>query len=167
MLTDVEAAETAIRQAWADVPAPDLTGVPHTDYWDDATAQVFAGHAPLEVDIASGEFSAAEPLFDLPACAAGAYLAPFLLALLKELRFQLQFGVFTEIITRAHTISALADEQFQADVVRGSLSPGAQTAVAQTAAVMITHSEELAITPDNLARLERLLDLDQGRPPRE
>ena len=117
--------------------------------------------------VASGEFSAAEPLFDLPASAAGAYLAPFLLALLKELRFQLQFGIFTEIITRAHTTSALADEQFQADVVRGSLSLGAQIAVAQTAAVMITHSEELAITPDSLARLERLLDLGQGRPSRE
>jgi hypothetical protein len=159
VLSEIEAAAAAIREAWSTVPAPDLAGVPHTDYWNDTTERVFAGRAPLAVDIASGDFSAAEPLLDLPAAAAGAYLAPFLLALLKELRFQLQFGLFTEIITRAHTISALADEQFQADVVRGALPPAAQNAVARTAAVMIAHAEELAITPDNLARLGRLLDL--------
>ena len=43
--------------------------------------------------------------------------------------------------------------------MRESLSPAAQHAVAGTAAVMIGHAEELAITPDNLTRLGTLLDL--------
>jgi hypothetical protein len=163
VLSDLDEAVAAIREAWSTMPAPDLAGVAHTDYWDETTERVFAGRAPLAVDIASGDFSVAEPLLDLPDAAAAAYLAPFLLALLKDLRFQLQFGIFTEIITRAHTISMLADEQFQADVVRGTLPPAAQNAVALTAAVMISHADELAITPDNLARLGRLLDLRRER----
>ena len=43
--------------------------------------------------------------------------------------------------------------------MRESLSPAAQHTVAGTAAVMIGHAEELAITPDNLTRLGTLLDL--------
>lgn len=159
MLSDIDEAEAAIREAWSTMPAPDLASVAHTDYWDDTTERVFVGRIPLAVDIASGDFSVSEPLLDLPDAAAAAYLAPFLLALLKDLRFQVQFGIFTEIITRAHTISILADEQFQADVVRGALPSAAQNAVARTVAVMIAHAEELAITPDNVARLRRLLDL--------
>jgi len=127
VLSDIEAVEAAIREAWSTVPAPDLADVPHTDYWNDTTARVFAGRAPLAFDIASGDFSAAEPLLDLPAAAAAAYLAPFLLALLKELRFQLQFGIFTEIITRAHTISALADEQFRSTSSGGRCRPPRRT----------------------------------------
>jgi hypothetical protein len=160
--TDIDAAEVAIREAWSTVGAPDLSGVPATEFWDDRTARVFTGRAPLDVDITSGEFSTAEPLLDLPDAAAAAYLAPFLLALLQDLAFQLRFGMFTEIITRAHTISTLADEQFQEHVVRRELSPAAQRAVAQTVAVMLAHAEALAITPANRVGLARLLDLGES-----
>jgi hypothetical protein len=116
-----------VRAAWSTVPAPPKDDMIWMD-WDsgqDATLAL-TGVAPMDVDIRSSGFSVATPLLDLPPRAAAAYLGTFLLSLLQGLEFQRVVGFFDDVITRAHTMTCLMDQNFWNDVIRKQLSPECQ-----------------------------------------
>jgi hypothetical protein len=75
--------------------------------WGEEAWQAFVNVAPMDVDIDSVGFNAADPLLNLPPRAAAAYLGPYLLSLLRGVEGQLAIGLFHDITTRAHTLTCL------------------------------------------------------------
>src|SRR5262245_60106281 len=107
-MTTVRTLREAVRDAWASIPAPPADDLKYMAWgWGEEAWQAFVNIAPMDVDIDSVGFNAADPLLNLPPRAAAAYLGTYLLALLRSLEGQMVIGIFHDITTRAHTCTCL------------------------------------------------------------
>lgn len=144
----------AVRKAWASIPAPPAEDLKYMTWgWGEDAARAFIGVAPTDVDIDSAGFQAANPLLDLPPRAAAAYLGTFVMALLKGLEFQQSVGVFTDVITRAHTLTCLTLPSFWDEVIRAHLPPECREVLARVAAYLASEQKALALTQEQVDTL--------------
>jgi hypothetical protein len=151
-----------VRRAWATIPAPPAEDLEYVSWgWGEKAAQAFEGVAPVDVDRRSEGFQAATPLLDLPPRAAAAYLGPYLISLLEGIEFQRSVGIFTDVVTRAHTLAALTLPSFWERVIRPCLPPAARDAVKQTVEFLASPSaKELLALSDEDARTMLTLAAD-------
>jgi hypothetical protein len=152
-----------VRTAWSTVPAPPDDDMKSMEWaWGKEAALAFTGVAPMAVDIRSSGFAAATPLLDLPPRAAAAYLGPFLVALLKGLEFKLRVGFFDDVLTRAHTITALTNRRFWATAIRKHLPQRAQEAAEKAAIHVADHRDAFGL---DQIQVDALLNLAASRRP--
>lgn len=150
-----------VRAAWASIPAPPAEDMAMMQWgWGEKAARAFTGVAPVDVDFTAAGFDAALPLFDLPPRAAAAYLGTFLLSLLKGLEFQHKVGLFTDILSRAHTITCLTLPHFWETTIRPFLPPQCRDVLVRVVAFLVTQREELALTQE---QVDRMLTLAAAR----
>lgn len=146
--------QDAVREAWASVPAPPVDDLKYFAWgWGEEAAEAFVGVAPVDVDIESAGFYAATPLLDLPPRAAAAYLCPFLLSLLEGLEFQLKVGIFTDLLSRAHTLACLMMRNFWTDAIRPFLPPRCREVLTQVVALLAAEREALGLRPEQAAAM--------------
>jgi hypothetical protein len=139
----------AVREAWAPVPAPPAEDLKFMEWgWGEDAERAFLGVAPVDVDITSSGFFAANPLFDLPPRAAAAYLGTYLMSLLRTLERQKAIGIYSDLVTRAHTLTVLGSERFWRDVIRPFLSPQAREVLAEVVSLFASEREALALTDE-------------------
>lgn len=124
--------------------------------WGKEAAAAFTGVKPVDVDINSSGFQAAEPLLDLPARAAAAYLGTYLISLLYGLDIQEKVGFPIDISTRAHTITVMTAANFWTEIAGPHLPPDCLQVVREVADLMISNREPLALTDAEVAQLQRL-----------
>jgi hypothetical protein len=150
-MTDPSALFDAVRDAWTEIPAPPEEDLQYMAWgWGEEAARAFTGVAPADVDIGSAGFYAATPLLDLPPRAAAAYLGPFLLSLLRGLEFQQAFGIFDDVLSRAHTITALTQPGFWERAIRPHLPRKARAVLADVVSYLAAEREALALTPEQV-----------------
>lgn len=113
-------------------------------------ARAFVGVAPVDVDIRSVGFYAATPLLDLPPTAAAAYLGTFVMSLLKGLEFQQTVGIFTDVLSRAHTLTCLTLPDFWEEVIRPFLPSECRAVLEQVVAFLVTERKALALTQEQV-----------------
>jgi hypothetical protein len=118
--------------------------------------RAFVGVAPVNVDISSPGFLGCTPLLELPEAAAAAYLGTYMLSLIEGLKFQEEFVVFYDILTRAHLISCLSELDFWKDVVHPHLSAECKKVLVQFSAYLAERRELLALTSEEAERLVAL-----------
>jgi hypothetical protein len=146
----------AVRDAWASIPAPPAEDLKYMAWgWGEDAAREFTGIAPMDVNITSKGFYAADPLLDLPNRAAAAYLGTYLLALLRSLEFQKSIGIFFDVITRAHVITCLRTPDFWEEV-RPFLPPKCREVLAQVTLFVASEHEALALTPEKVDTMRAL-----------
>jgi hypothetical protein len=146
-----------VRAAWSTVPAPPKDDMKLMDLgWGEDAALAFTGVAPMDVDVESSGFAAATPLFDLPPRAAAAYLGTFLISLLKELKFQEKVGFFDDVVSRAHTLTCLTNQNFWNNVIRKHLSPECQRAVERVAHHLVASRDAFALDQEQVDTLHQL-----------
>lgn len=159
-MTTPSALYDAVRDAWSSIPAPPAEDLQYMAWgWGEEAARAFIGVAPVDVDISSHGFYAATPLLDLPPRAAAAYLGTFLMSLLKGLEYQQASGLFDDVLSRAHTLTALTLPTFRTRV-RPFLPPKARDVLSQVATYLASEREALALTPE---QVEMLLTLAAER----
>jgi hypothetical protein len=140
---------TAVRDAWAPIPAPPAEDLKYMAWgWGEEAARAFSGIAPVDVDIGSHGFNAATPLLDLPPRAAAAYLGTFVMSLLKGIEFQQATGIFDDVLSRAHTLTALTLPDFWERVIRPWLPPTCHEVLAQVVSFLASEKEFLALPQD-------------------
>ena len=66
--------------------------------------------------------------------------------------------MFTDIVTRAHTLTCLTDPSFWDEVIRKHLSPECQDAVVQVVHFMVTKRDDLALDQKQVDILVALAD---------
>lgn len=141
----------AVRIAWADVPPPPAEDLQYMEWgWGKEAARAFIGVPPVDVDIRSEGFHAATPLLDLPPRAAAAYLGTFLMSLLRGLEFQKQVGLFSDVLSRAHTITALTLPNFWSRAIRPFLTPARRGVVIEVVRFLASEKEALALTQEQV-----------------
>jgi hypothetical protein len=146
-----------VRVAWSAVPAPPRTEMKSMKRSSgEAAALAFTGVAPMNVDIRCSGFAAAEPLLDLPPRAAAAYLGIFLVSLLEGLEFQEKVGLFDDILTRAHTLTCLTNQNFWNDVIRKHLSPACKRAVERVALHLAANPAAMNLDQNRVDTLREL-----------
>jgi len=152
-VTSVGSLYNLVRDAWASVPPPPTEEMESmAQEFGEEAERAFVGVAPIDVDIDSTGFEAATPLLDLPARAAAAYLGTFLMSLLKGLEFQQAVGIFTDVLSRAHTIACLTRPSFW-DRVRPFLPQPCRQALKQVVSYLASQRESLALTPEQVETL--------------
>ncbi len=140
-----------VRAAWASIPAPPAEDLQYMAWgWGEEAARAFVGVAPVDVDIGSHGFHAATPLLDLPPRAAAAYLGTFLLSLLKGLEFQQAFGLFDDVLSRAHTLTCLTSPAFWKRVIRPLLPLQCREVLAEVVSFLASEQEALALTREQV-----------------
>lgn len=151
-----------VRRAWATIPPPPPEDLQYVMWgWGEKAAHAFEGVAPVDVDRASEGFQAATPLLDLPPRAAAAYLGPYLMSLLEGIEFQQSVGIFTDVLTRAHTLACLTLPSFWERTIRPCLPPGARDAVKQVVAFLASPpTKELLALSDEDAKTMLTLAAD-------
>jgi len=138
-----------VRDGWSAIPAPPAEDMEYMDYgWGEEAARAFIGVEPVDVDISSVGFYAATPLLDIPPRAAAAYLGTFLLSLLKGIELQESIGLFTDILSRAHTLTCLESPSFWQKVIRPHLPPNCQKVLIRVVNFLIAKAKALALTED-------------------
>ncbi|HYO69707.1 MAG TPA: hypothetical protein VEU33_26885 [Archangium sp.] len=139
----------AVRDAWASVPPPTEEDLQYMDWgWGEEASRAFVGIAPVDVDIRSAGFYAATPLLDLPPRAAAAYLGTYLLSLLRSLERQKAIGIFSDVVTRAHTITCLELPRFWEEVIRPFLPSKCREVLVQVVIFLASEKEALALTQE-------------------
>lgn len=147
----------AVRHAWASIPAPPAEDLKYVTWgWGAEAARAFVCVAPTDIDIDSAGFQAATPLLDLPPRAAAAYLGTFVMSLLKGLEFQQSVGMFTDVLTRAHTLTCLTLPSFWDEVIRPYLPPECREVLAQVLPFLASEQKALALTQE---QVDTLLEL--------
>jgi hypothetical protein len=160
-MTPASALSDAVRDAWASIPAPPAEDLRYMAWgWGEDAWRAFAGVAPVDVDIGSPGFHAATPLLDLPPRAAAAYLGTYLLALLRGLERQKAIGLFSDVVTRAHTITCLELPSFWEEVIRPLLPLKCREVLAHVVGFLASEKEALALTEE---QVETMLSLAAGR----
>jgi hypothetical protein len=148
---------TAVREAWAPIPAPPEEDLQYMAWgWGEQAEQAFVGVAPVDVDITSRGFHAATPLLDLPPRAAAAYLGTFLDSLLKGIEFQQAVGIFTDVTSRAHTLTCLTLPRFWEKAIRPHLPLTAQQVLAEVVAFLVSQRKLLALTQQQVDTMTQL-----------
>lgn len=155
---DLRALNDRILAAWASVPAPSAERLAALrSGYGHATWKAFAGVAPNDVDVESPGFLAATPLHELPDDAGAAYLGAFLRGLVLGLDEQVDLGLFTDFVTRAHTLAALGFEPFW-DHTRPHLSPACLAALVEVAHTIRRYRLELAVPHEDAERIVALAE---------
>jgi hypothetical protein len=150
-MTTPDALYEAVRDAWASIPAPPAEDLKYMEWgWGKEAARTFVGVAPIDVDIHSVGFDSATPLLDIPPRAAAAYLGPFVMSLLEGLKFQQQVGLFDDILSRAHTLTALTLPSFWERAIRPHLPPQAREVLTEVAAYLASEKKALALTDEQV-----------------
>ena len=140
-----------VHNAWVPIPAPPAEDLQYMAWgWGEKAWRAFVGIAPMDVDITSAGFYAATPLLDLPPRAAAAYLGTYLLSLLRNLERQKAIGIFSDLVTRAHTITCLELPSFWERVIRPFLPPECRDVLAQVVTFLVSEQEALALTPEQV-----------------
>lgn len=151
----------AVRDAWASIPAPPAADLKYMAWgWGEEAARAFTGVAPVDVDISSAGFYAATPLLDLPPRAAAAYLGPFVLSLLKGLELQQAFGIFDDVLSRAHTLTCLTLPDFWEQAIRPFLPQECRDVLAEVVSYLASEKDALALTDE---QVDTMLALAAGR----
>lgn len=147
----------AVREAWSGVPAPPAEDLQYVDWgWGEAAERALVGVTPMDVDITSAGFLGTTPLLDIPPRAAAAYLGPYLLSLLRGLSLQEQTGLFHDVITRAHVLNALSQEDFWRDVIRPFLSADVQRTLVDLAHYLASRRDLLGLAQEYADRIVTL-----------
>jgi hypothetical protein len=155
----IEAMAAAIRDAWADIPAPPTEDLKYMAWgWGEDAYRAFAGVKPVDVDISSPGFNAATPLLDLPPRAAAAYLGTYVLSLLHSLALQEKTGLFADLITRAHLIHCLTTREFWRGVIRPHLPPECKQVLVPLAACLGSRKELLALSQEEVDLIAALAE---------
>lgn len=146
--------EQAIRHAWRDVPAAAPADVElFATEWGDEAAEAFEGVKPVDVDLTSPGFLVATPLLDLPPGAAAAYLAPFMLSLLRGLEAQDATGVHYDFMTRTHLLASMTWRPFWQDVV-GRLGPAQLGAYLDFCEFVLFRRADLHLDDEEVSMIE-------------
>ena len=141
----------AVRDAWTPVPPPPEEDLQYMAWgWGEEAWRAFVGIAPVDVDIRSAGFHAATPLLNLPPRAAAAYLGTYLLSLLRNLERQKVIGIFSDVVTRAHTITCLELPSFWEKVIRPFLPPNCREVLVQVVTFLASEKEALALTQEQV-----------------
>lgn len=141
----------AVRDAWASIPAPPAEDLKYMAWgWGEEAARAFVGIAPVDVDIGSRGFHAATPLLELPPRAAAAYLGTFVMSLLEGIEFQQTFGIFDDVLSRAHTLTSLTLPDFWERVIRPWLPPKCRKVLEQVISFLVSERELLALTQEQV-----------------
>ncbi len=151
-----------VAEAWKPVEAPPIESMEgFEEEFGEELAAAFLRKRPVEVDVLSTGFRNATPLLDLPPDAAGAYLGTYLVSLLHELEMQENSGLFTDLLTRAHTLTALTRPRFWERVIRGSLPKQCYDATLLTVRHLIDMKNFFRLRQEDIDFLEAML----ARPP--
>ena len=148
-----------IRKEWEPIPPPPVEDLEYFAWgWGEKAAAAFTGVAPTAVDRRSDGFQAATPLLDLPPRAAAAYLGTYLMSLLEGIEFQQRTGIFTDVVTRAHTLTALTLPSFWERTIRACLPPRCQEAVTEVVQFLTSPSVKtlLALSDDDARTMVEL-----------
>jgi hypothetical protein len=157
MLPTAEVKKRVIK-AWAEVdaPPPEAMGGFQDEFGPDS-AEAFIGKRPIDVDIRSFGFRNASPLLSLPPSAAGAYLGTYLISLFHELELQENSGLFSDLLTRAHTLAALQRPRFWERVIRGSLPRQCYDATVRAVRHIIDKKDFFRLGQEKIDFLEGML----------
>jgi hypothetical protein len=158
----------AVREAWSSIPAPPPEDLAYMEWgWGEPAARAFTGVAPMDVDIRSVGFHAATPLQDIPPRAAAAYLGTFLLALLRSVERQKTVGIFSDVVTRAHTLACLMNPNFWERVIRPVLPLQCRETLRDVVLFLSSERQALALTDQEADGMESLAaeGLAAGPPP--
>jgi hypothetical protein len=146
-----------VRRAWSAVPPPPADDLKYLAWgWGEKASLAFIGIAPGDVDILSDGFLACTPLLDLPPAAAAAYMGTYLLSLLHGLALQERTGLFHDILTRAHLLACLTQEDFWRTVIRPFLSVECRQALVELSHYVASRRELLALSVDQSHRIVAL-----------
>jgi hypothetical protein len=146
-----------VKRVWSGIDAPSAEDMKYMEWgWGKQAADAFRGVKPVDVDIDSSGFQAATPLLELPAHAAAAYLGTYLISLLDGLDVQEKAGFPTDISTRAHTLAVMMAPNFYTDIAGPNLPPDCLEAVGEVADLLIAKRVPLALTDEEVAKLQRL-----------
>lgn len=163
-ISNTEDMSSAVRIAWSQIPPPPAEDLKYMAWGCGEDAwRTFVGIPPVAVDISSKSFLKCTPLLDLPAAAAAAYLGTYLLSLLDGLKFQEDFGVFYDILTRAHVIQCLSESSFWQEVIRPHLPAECRQTLAELVAYLAPRRELLALPQD---QMDRIVALSEDNLPR-
>lgn len=148
---------TKVKHAWAGIDAPIAEDLKDMEWgWGREAAEAFRGVKPVDVDIDSIGFQAADPLLQLPARAAAAYLGTYLISLLYGLDIQQKVGFPTDISTRVHTLSVLIAPNFWTEIAGPHLSPDCLEVVSEVVGLLISERDVMTLEDADVAQLERL-----------
>lgn len=114
--------------------------------WGEAS-RAFVCIAPVDVDIHSVGFYAATPLQDLRPRAA-AYLGTYLLSLLRSMERQEDIGIYSNVLTRAHTLACLELPDLWADVIRPFLPAKYSEGLVRVVTFLASEKEVLLVTQE-------------------
>jgi hypothetical protein len=148
---------TKLKRVWSLIEAPPADDMKYMEWgWGKEAAEAFSGVKPIDVDIDSIGFQAASPLLDLPARAAAAYLGPYIISLLEGLDLQEKAGFPIDIATRSHTLTVMTDPNFWTNIAGPYLPPTCLEVLGEVADLMISQRGQLALTDEDVAKLQRL-----------
>lgn len=156
-MTDAGDVKAAVRRAWETVPAPPagdlrlMAWASGEDAW-----RAFVNKSPVDVDIAAPAFLGCTPLEDLPPRAAAAYLGTYLLSLLEGMQDQADSGLFYDILTRAHVLACLSDEDFWERVIRPHLPEACRTALVALTLYLEARRDLLGVAREQVETMVRL-----------
>jgi hypothetical protein len=158
-MTTIQTLSEAIRNAWADVPAPPVEDLKYmARAWGEAAAREFIGVAPMDVDRDSSGFSTTESLLDLPPRAGAAYLGSFLLSALEVLELQKSGRELGNITYRAKIVFYL-DLAVLWEHLWPFLSPKCREVWVQVALYIASEHESFGfLTPENVTTIRALAD---------
>lgn len=145
-----------VRSAWSEIPPPppgDLSSLELE--FGAASATLFIGVPPVDVDISSGGFLGCTPLLLIKPRASAVYLGSYLLSLLDGLTIQKKTGMFADILTRAHVLHCLQQERFWKLALSPNLPPKCRNILIDVAWHIDTNREFLALTSDETAKISR------------
>jgi hypothetical protein len=80
------------------------------------------------------------------------------MSLLRSLDRQKVIGIFSDVVTRAHTLTVLGSERFWRQVVRPFLSPRARQVLAEVVSLIASEREALALTGDQAEAMVALAE---------
>ena len=146
-----------VKRVWSGIDAPAAEDMKYMEWgWGKEAAEAFIGVKPVDVDIDSPGFQAADPLLELPARAAAAYLGTYLISLLDGLDIQEKVGFPTDIATRAHTLAVLVAPNIWTEIAGPHLPPDCLEVVSEVVDLLVSRRVPLVLTDAEVAKLQRL-----------
>ncbi|MDQ7918067.1 hypothetical protein RBU60_10805 [Mesonia sp. MT50] len=146
-----------IKNAWKATKAPPDSEMQYfTKGFGGGDASVFLNVRPMDIDQENERFLIGDALGEMSPVAASAYLGPYLLAFLEDLKFQEDQGFFSEPMLRGSVISFLSLPRTWSVYLKPNLTKDSKTALLLTVDYILQKKDLLKLNPQKIGAFERL-----------